>query len=73
MLTQPEMLQREFDVLVGLFDWVDLRTSMQKTVRMACHPCHTPFRMLVVAYKMQKVGTSPTYWERQMMQVQCME
>ena len=33
-LTQPERLQREFDVLTGLFDWVSLRTNKRNTVSM---------------------------------------
>ena len=33
--TQPERLQREFSVLTGLFDRVDLRTNTRKTVSMA--------------------------------------
>ena len=33
-LTQPERLQRAFDVLTGLFDWVSLRTNKRNTVSM---------------------------------------
>ena len=36
--TQLESLQREFDVLVGLFDWVELRTNKRKTVGISCQP-----------------------------------
>ena len=36
--TQPERLQREFDVLTGLFDRVVLRKNTRKTVSMACQP-----------------------------------
>ena len=32
--TQPERLQRAFDVLTGLFDWVGLQTNAAKTVGM---------------------------------------
>ena len=35
--TRPERLQREFDVLTGIFDWVGLRTNTRKIVSMVCH------------------------------------
>ena len=34
--TQPKILQREFDVLTGLFDGVGLQTNTAKTVGMVC-------------------------------------
>ena len=43
--TQPERLQRAFDVLAGLFDWVGLQTNTAKTVGIVCQPCHAPGRM----------------------------
>ena len=42
LLTQPERVQRAFDILAGLFDWVGLRTNTAKTVGMVCQPCHAP-------------------------------
>ena len=39
-LYQPERLQRAFDFLAELFNWVRLWTNMWKTVIMDCEPCH---------------------------------
>ena len=36
MLPQPYMLQRSFEVLMDLFNWVGLRTNAQKKVIMDC-------------------------------------
>ena len=44
-LTQPERLQRAFDVLASLFVWDSLWTNAHKTVSMACQPCHAPVQM----------------------------
>ena len=35
-LTQPDRIQRAFDVLTGLFDQVGLRMNTEKTVIMVC-------------------------------------
>ena len=43
--TQPERLQRKFNLLTGLFNRVVLRMNMMKTFSMACHTCHPPDRM----------------------------
>ena len=59
--TQSERLQRSFDVLAGLFGHVGLRTIMRNMVSVDCQPCHTPGRMLVVAYDRFTMGTGPTY------------
>ena len=40
--TQPDRLQRAFDVLTGLFNRVILRTNTANTVGMVCHPFHAP-------------------------------
>ena len=36
--TWSASIQREFDVLMELFDWVLLRKNLGKTVSMACDP-----------------------------------
>ena len=64
-LTQPERPQRSFDVLTSIFDWVDLRTNMAKTVVMVWKPCNTPGRMSEEAYKRRNTGKGPTFWEHQ--------
>ena len=63
-LTKPERLQREFEVLIGLFDWVVLSPNTKKMVRMACQPCHIPGSMSVEVYERQTTGTGPTFWEK---------
>ena len=70
-LTQPERLQRAFEVLTVLFKRVVLRTNTWKTVGMACQPCHTPGRMSVEAYERRTAGTGTTFWERQRGRLQC--
>ena len=42
LLNQLKRLQREFDVLNGLFDQVGLRTNTRKMVSMKFQPCHAP-------------------------------
>ena len=63
--TQPERLQRVFDVLTSLFDRVGLRMNMQKMVSMSCQPCHAPGRMSVEAYERRTTGTGPNFWGQQ--------
>ena len=36
VLTQPERLQRSFEILADLFDQVVLQTNMRNMVRLAC-------------------------------------
>ena len=48
--TQPERLQRAFDVLTGLFDQVDLQTNTADTFGMVCQPCNAPGGMSEEAY-----------------------
>ena len=40
--TQPERLQRAFDVLTGLFNRVVLKKNTENTAVMVCQPCHAP-------------------------------
>ena len=37
--SDPAWLQAAFSALVAIFDRVGLRTNVNKTVSMACHPC----------------------------------
>ena len=37
--SDPEWLQGAFSALLAIFDRVGLRTNVDKTVSMACHPC----------------------------------
>ena len=69
--TQPERLQRAFDVLTGLFNWVGLRSNMLKTVGMVCQPCHAPGGVLEEAYTRRVTGKGPTFQEIQRRRVEC--
>ena len=71
--TQLESLQQAFIVLAVLFDWVGLRTNIQKMVSMDCQTCQTLDRMSVVAYEKLMTGTGLTYREWQRIQVQYLE
>ena len=70
-MTQPDMLQRAFDALTGLFGRVVLSKNTWKTVSMAFQPCHAPVRMSVEAYEKRAMGTGPSFWERQRRRVKC--
>ena len=59
--TQPERLQRAFNLLTGLFEQVFLRTNTWKTVSITFQPFHAPGRMLVMAYERQTTGTGPFF------------
>ena len=67
--TQPERLQRNFNVLTSLFDQVGFRKNTRKTVRMSCQPCHAPGRISLESYKMRTMGTWTTFWEQQQKRV----
>ena len=71
--SQPERLQRAFDVLTGLFDWVSLRTNKERTVVVVCQPCHAPGRMLKEAYKRRTTEIGPTFREHQWRTMECPE
>ena len=69
--TQPERLQRAFDVLTGLFNRVSLQTNMLKTVGMVYHPYHAPGGVSETACAQRVTRKGPTFWERQQMRVKC--
>ena len=69
-LTQPERLKMSFEVLADLYNRVGLRINKEKTVSMACQPCHTPDRMSVVEYERRVTRKGLTYQERQKMLIQ---
>ena len=64
-LTQPERLQREFDVLIGLFDRVVLLKNTAKMTGMVFQPCHTPGGMSEEAYARRVTGKGPIFQGRQ--------
>ena len=71
--TQPERLKREFDVFVGLFYRVGLRTNARKMVSMAFQPFLAPGQMSSEAYERRATGTRTTFWEQQNQMVPCPE
>ena len=56
VLTWATWLQRLFNILMGLFEWVGLRTKMRKTVIMACQPCRTIGGHSMEAYGLRMMG-----------------
>ena len=71
--TQTERLQREFSILTCLFDRVDIRTHTWKAASMDCQTCHSPGKMSVEAHERRTTGTGPTFFERHMRRVHCLE
>ena len=61
---RPEMVQRTFAVLSGLFYWVGLRTNTRNTVSMECQSYHAPGRMSSEVYKRRTKGTGTTFQEQ---------
>ena len=56
-LLQPERLQRSFEVLTYLFNWVGPRKNVQKTEIMNLRPFHASGGLLEAAYEQQVIGT----------------
>ena len=71
--SDPRWIQGAFSTLVGLFDWVGLRTNAGKTVGMVCCPCQAVGTQSEAAYGRRMTGEGPSYWERQKGRVQCRE
>ena len=69
-LTQTERLQRDFDILTGLFGRFVLQKNTPKTVGMVFHPFHAPGGMSEEAYARRMTGKGPTFWERQRRRVE---
>ena len=61
ILTQPERLQRDFDVLEDLFNRVSLRKNTRKMASMACKTFYMPGSMSVMVYERQTTGLGTTY------------
>ena len=65
VLTQPEKIKSEFDVLTCLFDRVGLRMNTKKMVSMSFQPCYDPGQMSSEAYKRRTTRTGPTFQYQQ--------
>ena len=62
----PAWLQGAFSDLVAIFNRVGLRNNVEKTVRMACHPCRAGAgNRTEAAYSRRLTGLGKTYTERQ--------
>ena len=59
--SDPQWLQGTFNILVGLFDRVGLRTNVVKTVGMVCRPCQAAENRSEAAYGSRITGEGPTY------------
>ena len=68
--TQPERLQRAFELLTGFFDRVGLRKNTEKMVGTVCQPCHAPEGVSEESYARQTTGKGPTFCERQRRRVE---
>ena len=71
--TNPGWLQTAFDTLTGLFDRVGLKTNVQKTVGMVCHPCRAEGVQAEKAYTWRITGAGRSYKDRQRERVSCPE
>ena len=64
--SDPAWLQGAFSALVDIFDRVGLRTNVNKTVSMACHPCCAGSENRTTAgYSRRLTGVGKTFKERQ--------
>ena len=70
-LADPVWIQGAFIALLGVFDWVGLKTKVVKTVGMVCRPCQAEGTQSEAAYDPRIMSAGPSYQERQCVQVQC--
>ena len=64
--SDPAWLQGAFSALVAIFDRVGLRTNVNKTVSMACHPCWAGAgNWNAAGYSRRLTGVGKTFTERQ--------
>ena len=61
--SDPAWLQGAFSALVAIFDRVGLRTNVDKTVSMACHPCQAGTgNRTTEGYRQRLTGDRSSYW-----------
>ena len=64
--SDPSWLQGAISSLVDIFDRVGLRTNVNKTVSMACHPCRAgSVNRTMAGYSQRLTGVGKTFKERQ--------
>ena len=72
--SDPALLQGAFSALVAIFDRIGLRTNVDKTVSMACHPCRVRTgNRTTEAYRRGLTGDGSSFRERQRERVACGE
>ena len=59
--TEMMYIQWEFDVIIGLSDWVILYTNVAKTVEIMCQPGLISGRQYVAAYDSNMTGEGESY------------
>ena len=70
----PAWLQGAFSALVAIFNRVGLRTNVDKTVSMACHPCRAGTgNRTTEGYRRRLTGVGSTFKERHRERVACGE
>ena len=70
--SDPAWLLGAFSALVAIFGRVGLRTTVSKTVSMACHPCQARAgKWTEAGYSRRLTGVGKTYAERQIERVAC--
>ena len=71
--SDPGWLQGGFSTLVGMFNWVGLRTNVGKTVGMVFLPCQASGIQLEAAYERWMMGAGLSYRDSQQVRVQSSE
>ena len=72
--SDPAWLQGAFSALVAIFNRVGLRTNIDKTVSMACHPCWAGTgNRTMEGYSRILTGDGSSFRERQRERVACGE
>ena len=72
--SDPAWFQGTFSALVAIFYRVGLRTNVNKTVSMACHPCRAGSGTRTTAgYSRRMTGVGKIFKERQRERVACRE
>ena len=66
-------MQGAFSTLVGLFDWVGLRTNVGKKVGMIFCTCQSEVTQSEAVHERKMMGARLSYRERQKVRVQCSE
>ena len=64
-------LQRSFDIVMELFDWVIMQTDVRNTVGMVCQPCRAVGGYSEESYGIQMMGEGMTYQALQHQRVRC--